>query len=56
MKKLSLILIALASTLSMSYATGIYTGEKTKIDKKYCYYTDGTVITVSFWDQCPTSI
>ena len=56
MKKLLITLFALASMASLAYATGMYTGEKMNGNKKYCYYTDGTVITIEYTGMCPMSI
>lgn len=55
MKKLIILFsIVLLSALAV-YASGVYQGERTNGINKNCYYSDGSVITVSAGEVCPMS-
>jgi hypothetical protein len=53
MKKIILLALMLTAIAS---ASAYYVGEEISGTKKYCTYSDGTVITVNSYDMCPMNL
>lgn len=55
MKKLLLMVVAIVALVTTVYAYAPFAGADTSGDKKFCHYTDGSVIVVYYTDSCPMS-
>lgn len=50
------LLLAMTGAASAAFLTGESPPRYDGSTKKYCYYTDGTILTVGSSDMCPSSI
>ena len=55
MKKIFTIFTVVTTVITVVSAYSPYSGEEISGDKKFCYYADGSIITVKYYDQCPMS-
>lgn len=54
MKKL--FIISLLFITASAYAWGMLVRQETRGMKRYCYYNDGTILTIDAFASCPSTI
>lgn len=54
MKKFIVVLLLLAATSAMAY--GMLARQEVRGFKRYCYYNDGTILTVQAYELCPLNV
>jgi hypothetical protein len=54
MKKI--IVISLLLVTASAFAWGMLIRQETRGMKRYCYYNDGTILTIDAFQSCPSSI